>query len=507
MTSPPTDNPGTVYLVGAGPGDPGLITLRGVECLALADVVLYDYLVNPVLVEHASHSAVLVRLGDPDVGRAHAPDDITARMIDEARSGRTVVRLKSGDPSVFGRGADEADALRKAGIPYEIVPGVTAGLAVAAYCEIPITHHQDASAVALVTGTERQQKVESSLDRGLAEFPGTLIFYMGVGKAASWSEALLEQGKAPETPVAIVRWCSRAEQETVRCTLGTVTDVVERRGIRPPAVFVVGGVVDRAPKISWFEARPLFGTRILVAGTQASSNKLRAGLSTLGADVTVEPAIRIADPPDWDPVDVALDKLDEYHWVVFSSGNGVDYLIQRLLNRGGDLRRLGRVKLAVVGSGTADRLAQYNLRADLVPERFNAESLAQALAGQAPGRRFLLAQANRGRDLLADVLEKAGAHVDRVVVYSSIDVEEPSPRMSSALSSGEIDWITVTSPATAKSLARLYGDGLKRARLASISPLTSAALRKSGYEPAAEASPHTTDGLVDAIRRAQDESG
>ncbi len=493
-----------VYLVGAGPGDPGLITLRGVECLARADVVLYDYLANPAVVEHAAASAELVSLGDPDAGRARTPDEISALMVEHASRGKTVVRLKGGDPSVFGRGADETTALREAGVPFEIVPGITAGLAVAAYCEIPITHQDDASAVALVAGRERRDKVVSRLDYGaLARFPGTLVFYMGVARVAEWRDALLEQGKPAATPVAIVRWCTLPQQRTFRCTLGTVADVVEREQLRPPALFVVGAVVARAPEHPWFASRPLFGTRVLASGSPGTSEQLRRRLADLGADVITQPAIRITDPPDWAPVDAALDRLERYDWVVFSSGNGVDYLLRRLLSRGGDLRRLARAKLAAIGSGTAERLARYHLRADLVPDEFVAESLAGALVGDARGRRFLVARASRGRTVLGTALERAGADVDQVVVYGSVDVEQPAAGVVAALASGDVDWITITSSATARALVRLYGSALGRARFASIGPLTSATLRELGHAPAVEASPHTTAALVEAILTAR----
>jgi len=501
MSGTPSDTPGTVYLVGAGPGHPGLITYRGIECLKQADVVLYDYLVNPAVLEHANLAAELVGLGHHKLGRALSPDEITARMLEEAREGRTVVRLKGGDPSVFGRGADEEDALREAGIPYEIVPGITAGLAVAAYCEIPITHHEEASAVAIITGRERDAKSESHLRSGLAQFPGTLIYYMGVRRAAEWSTALIEEGKPGETPVAIVRWCSRAQQQTIRCTLETVVEVVEEQQVVPPVVFVVGSVVDRAPQISWFENRPLISARVLVTGSPGTAEPLRDGLYTLGAEVITRPVIRVTDPPDWAPVDAALERLDQYDWLVFSSANGVDYLFRRLDALGGDVRRLGKAKLAAIGSGTAERLAKYSLRADVVPEQFVAESLADALVAEAGGRRFLLARTNRGRQVLPDELERAGAQVDQIVVYGSFDVEDPDPSMVAALSSGEIDWVTVTSSAIARSVVRLYGDALRKSRLASIGPMTSKTLRELGHEPAVEASPHSTGGLIDAIVR------
>jgi uroporphyrinogen III methyltransferase/synthase len=451
---------GIVYLVGAGPGDPGLITLRGVECLRRADVVLYDYLANPALLEHASPLAELVPLGRRGSGRVYAPPEITERVLAEARAGRTVVRLKGGDPSIFGRGADETAALREAGVPFEIVPGITSGLALAAYCELPITQQDDASAVALVTGRERDDKTTSCLDYdSLASFPGTLVFYMGVGRCAKWSAELLAHGRSPDTPVAIVRQCTRADQELLRCTLGTVADVVSTRQVRPPALFVVGDVVDRAPDVSWFTARPLFGTRVLVPGSRATSTRLAGRLAGLGADVVVSPVLRITAPADWGAVDTTLDRLHEYDWVVFSSQSGVDHFLRRLFTRGGDARRLGGAKIAALGSTTARRLAQWGLRADLVPEESVAESLADALLEHARGGRVLLVQASRGREALA------------------------------------------------RALARLYGDGLRRPRLASIGPVTTAALKELGYLPAAEASQHTTEGLAEAILDAERAAG
>ncbi len=491
--------PGTVYLVGAGPGDPGAITLRAVECLQGADLILWDYLVNPVLIEHASPKAELVRLGKPASGRALTPDEITALMLDAARAGRSVVRLKSGDASVFGRGADEMDALRKAGIPFEVVPGITAGLAVAAFNEIPVTHHAAASAVALVTGRERDEKTALQLEKGLAEFPGTLVFYMGVRKAPVWSRTLIERGKPGATPVAIVRWCSRAEQKTVRCTLETVAEAIEEHGIRPPALFVVGPVVDHAPAVSWFEARPLFGTTILLPGTPRTSGKLHRYLGSHGANVILAPAIRIDEPDDWSQVDDVLRSLNEYDWLVFSSANGVDFLLRRLFAIGFDSRRLGGVRLAAIGPGTAERLCAYHLNADLIPDTFTAEALADALSPTAAGQRFLLARASRGRDILANRLKEAGGDVTQVVVYTSVGVEDAHPHVAEALAAGDIDWVTVASSETAKSLFRLYDSLLINTKLASISPLTSGTIRELGFEPAVEANIHTMKGIADAI--------
>ncbi len=502
MASPPNLASGYVYLVGAGPGDPGLLTVRAVECLGQADVVLCDYLANPALLKHASANAELVTLGHHGGGRTLSPDEITARMLAEARKGRTVVRLKGGDSSVFGRGAEEMEALRDAGIPFEVVPGITTAFAAAAYCEIPITHHEGASAVALIAGRERDDKPGSGLDFGaLAVFPGTLVFYMGVKTAAHWSRALIEHGKAAGTPVAIVRWCARPQQQMVRCTLQTVEQAIAEHGLRPPVIFVVGKVVDYAPQLSWFTARPLFGVRVLAVGTGETTRAISDRLAALGADVIPRPAVRIVDPADWTPVDAALERLDRYAWLVFSDGPGVDFFLKRLDDRGGDARRLGGVKLAAIGADAEACLRRYRLRADVVCEECEADSLVGALTRGAHGERFLMVSADQVGSLLAESLTAVGAGVDQIVVYSRADVQRPAPSVTEVLSAGQVDWIAVTDSVAARSLDRLHGDVLRHARLASIGPLTSAALRACGHEPTVEASPSTMDGLVDAMLR------
>jgi len=497
----PSENPrGTVHLVGAGPGDPGLITVRAVQCLQGADLVLYDYLANPTLVEYAPEGAELIRLGRHNQGRSLTPDEITQVMVQAALEGRNVVRLKGGDASIFARGGDEADACRAAGIPFEIVPGITSGLATAAYAEIPLTHFEDASAVALVTGHERDDKEESHLDyAALAAFPGTLVFYMGVKWAGTWSQALIQHGKEPDTPVAIVQWCSRARQQTVKCTLASVVDAIGEKGIRPPSLFVVGKVVNHAPELSWFQERPLFGTTVLVAGSRRTSAKLRGRLSVLGAEVLTQPAIRVAEPVDWSPVDAALDRLQDYDWVVFTSGNGVDGFMGRVLATGKDTRCLGNVRLAALGQGTAERLRSFHLQPDLAPERVDPAALAQTLMEDSPEGAFLMARATGDRPVLAEELEEVGAGVDQIAVYRTVDVDEPNQDVADALKAEEVHWVTVTSSPTARSLVRLYGELLRTARIVSISPLTSATLRDLGYPPAVEATPHTVEGIARAL--------
>jgi uroporphyrinogen III methyltransferase/synthase len=500
MTTAPRVKPATVYLVGAGPGDPGLITIRAVECLKLADLVLYDYLANPAVLEHASPNAELMCLGHHRTGRTLSPDEITTRMVEQARTGRTVVRLKGGDPSIFGRGSDEAEALRSAGIPFEIVPGITTALAAAALCEIPITHHEDASAVAFVTGRERDGKSESQLNQSaLAAFPGTLVIYMGVKRAERWCRELIEHGKPPETPVAIVRWVSRAQQHMVRCTLATVADVIRRDDLRPPAVFIVGDVVDRVPPRSWFTERPLYGTRMLVLGAPAGARELRDRLAALGADVILQPTVRITDPTDWAPVDAALDRLDEYDWLLFPGVYEIDFLIRRVLDRGGDVRRFADVKLATVGSSAAERLTSYHLRSNLVIEQSDADSLTEAVQREMHDRRVLSVGGGHDRSALGESLPSVAARVDEIAVHDSVDVEAADPEVAEALHAGAIDWVVVMSPAAADSLVRRYGCAFGGTPFLSIGPGTSAALRNLGCAPVREASRSTTEGLVEAI--------
>ncbi len=494
---------GKVFLVGAGPGDPGLITLRGVECLRRADVVLYDYLVNARILEHVRDGAELICLGKHGRSRLWAQAEINDKLVELASQGQLVVRLKGGDPAVFARGTDELQTLVQAGIPFEVVPGITAALAAGSYAGIPITHRELASAVALVTGHEDAEKEDSSIDyRALAAFPGTLVFYMGITAAPVWTKALLDAGKAPTTPVAIVRRCSLPDQQQIRCNLSEVVERLTTTRLRPPAVIVVGEVAELADSFAWFEKRPLFGQKILVTRPRGQASTLSRLLEDGGADVLTQPAIEISAPADWHAVDEVLARLSEFQWLVFSSSNGVHYFLKRLLETGRDLRALATIRLAAIGSGTAEELAKYHLRADVVPDEFRAEALAEVLKPQAAGQRFLLARASRGREILAEELTAAGAQVTQVVVYNSLDVGVPDVDIAEQLRDGKIDWVTVTSSAIARSLTAMFGSDLHRTRLASISPITSATLRECGFEPAVEASEYTMAGVAESIRQA-----
>lgn len=493
-----------VYLIGAGPGDPGLITLRGVTCLRRADMVLYDYLVNPRILAHAP-GAEKICLGKHGRTRIWTQDEINAKLVDLAAQGLVVARLKGGDPAVFARTAEELATLRHAGIPYEIVPGVTSGLAASSFLEIPVTHRDWASAVALVTGQERPGKDASLNFRALAVFPGTLIFYMAVTTAAHWTRELIAAGKPGGTPALVVRRCTLGDQRRHSCRLDEVADVIERHRLRPPVIVVVGEVARLAPAESWFESRPLCGQSVLVTRPREQAEELLRRLEDLGAECCIQSAITIGPPADWAPVDAVLERLGQFDWIVFTSGNGVRGLLERLFERGGDLRRLGSAQLAVVGPGTARALAEYRLVADLLPsEKYQAEGLADALAEHVVRRRVLLVRANRGRDLLGRRLRDAGALVTEVVAYESVDITEADPDLKGRLAHGEIDWVTVTSSASARALHAQFGSALSKTRLISISPLTSQALRELGWQPAAEASAATMEGLVEALVKARE---
>lgn len=491
---------GKVYLVGAGPGDPALLTLRGAECLRRADVVLYDYLVNPVLIAHCREGAERICLGKHGGGRIWPQEEINDQLVAHARAGRTVVRLKSGDPAIFARGAEEIERLAQEGIEYEIVPGITAALAAGSYAGIPITHRDLASAVALITGQEDPQKEEKAIDyANLAKFPGTLVFYMGVTTVRQWSAALMAAGKPGTTPVAVIRHCSQPDQKTLLTTLADLPQAVEREKLRPPVIFIIGEVAPLGRQYSWFEKRPLFGKKILVTRPANQAAALAGPLAELGAEILFQPAIAISLPRDWSPVDAAVSRLSEFDWLVFSSSNGVRVLLDRVLESGKDLRVFGQIKLAAIGPGTADELLRYHLQADLIPDEYRAESLAGSLTKSARGKRVLLARANRGREVLAEELAAAGGIVEPIVVYESSDTASADPHIAELLQAGKIDWVTVTSSAIARSLVRLFGDDLRKTKLATISPITSGTLRELGFEPAAEAKEYTIAGIVKAI--------
>jgi uroporphyrinogen III methyltransferase / synthase len=501
-----TIGPGTVYLVGAGPGDPGLLTRRGAAVLAQADVIVYDHLASHRLLELAPTTTLRICAGKSSGHCTLSQAEIQQLLVEHARAGRRVVRLKGGDPLVFGRGAEEAACLRAAGIRFEIVPGVTAAVGVTAYAGIPITHRQAASAVAFVTGhgDPESDQADHRLDwPALARFPGTLVVYMGVTRLEGICRRLIALGKPPDSPAAIVQSGSTPSQRTWVATLETIAATARAANLRPPALLVIGAVVGLREPLNWYERLPLFGQRILVTRPREEALRAAAGLEALGAEVLVAPTVEIQPLENAGPLDAAIDRLGQYQWLVFTSANGVRFFLTRLHERGRDLRALGGLKLAAIGPATAHALAQFHLRADLVPESYRSESLVEALGPHARGTRILLARADRGRALLKEELDKLAA-VDQVAVYHQADADSlPEPVVAQILH-GTIDWITLTSSAiTARLHALLPPRARERlardTRLASISPVTSETARRLGWHISAEAREFTWEGLIQAL--------
>lgn len=490
---------GKVYLIGAGPGDPGMLTLRGKECLSLANVVIYDYLANPEILSFA-HSARQICLGKHGTGRLLPQSEINEMIVDFAQQGLNVVRLKGGDPAIFARTHEELEKVSAAGIPFEIVPGITSALAVTATVGIPLTHREMASAVAFITGQGKNGGPPDNIDfESLARFPGTLVFYMATTTVHHWASNLLSAGLSPTTPVVAVRNCSLASQTSFQCQLNEIADRVNRDvKLRPPVLFVVGKTASHYGRHNWFEKRPLFGRTVLVTRPNHQAVELGKKLTDLGANVVYQPAIEIRKTQLDDVGKRIVENVDDFQWLVFSSVNGVDHFMSHLL-KCGDIRMLSAIQIASIGPATRDRLKQYYLDADLVPESFDAESLADSLSGEVDGKKVLLIRASRGREILNEKLTGFGAAVTQLVCYESVDCDCPDPAVTDLLRSQQIDFVTVTSSAIAKSIHRMFGDDLNFAKIVSISPLTSAVLEKLDHSVGIEAAQYTMDGMLDAL--------
>ncbi|MGN6253381.1 MAG: uroporphyrinogen-III C-methyltransferase [Solirubrobacterales bacterium] len=490
---------GTVYLVGAGPGDPGLMTARSLELIAAADAVFYDRLIPPGALAAAREDADLVYVGKQPGVPSVPQEEIGERLVEAARTGKSVVRLKGGDPFVFGRGGEEGEALRAAGVEFEVVPGVTAGVAATAYAGIPVTHRDEASAVAFVTGHEDPAKEESALDwEALARFPGTLVFYMGVKRLAQNAAALIEAGRDPDEPAAAIERGTWPGQRTIAATLGTLAEAVEREAVKAPALIVVGPVVARREELAWLERRPLHGRRVVVTRARAQASGLAATLRDLGAEVVELPAIRIEPWIESDEVREAVKSLTEYSLVCLTSPNGVRLLFEAMKAAGCDARALAGATVAAIGPGTARALAEHGVIADVVPERFVAEALVEALAEvKVEERLVLVARAAEARDILPDALRERGAEVDVVALYETVR-EQPDPEQVEAAQSA--DYITFTSSSTVTNLTEALGDLFPTsARVVSIGPITSLAARATGLRVDVEAERHDVDGLVAAL--------
>jgi len=491
--------PGVVYLVGAGPGDPGLMTRRSLELIAAADAVYYDRLIPPGALDGAKDDAELIYVGKqpgvPSVPQA----EIGERLIEAAHAGRSVVRLKGGDPFVFGRGGEEGEALRAAGVEFEVVPGVTAGVAATAYAGIPVTHRDDASAVAFVTGHEDPEKAETALDwPALAAFPGTLVFYMGVKRLGENAAALIEGGRDAAQPAAAVERGTWPGQRTVTATLGTIAASVEREAIKAPALIVIGDVAARREDLHWLERRPLHGRTVVVTRARAQASGLAKTLRGLGAEVVELPAIRIEPLTRAEEARAAAKGIGDYDVICLTSPNGVNLLLKAIVDAGLDARALAGATVAAIGPGTARALAAHGIVADVVPERFVAEALVEVLEDvEVEGKRVLVARAAEARDVLPDALAERGAEVDVVALYETVR-EAPDEKAIAAAQGA--DYVTFTSSSTVTNLTDALGERFPAAaRIVSIGPVTSETVREAGLEVAVEADRHDVDGLLSAL--------
>jgi uroporphyrinogen III methyltransferase / synthase len=487
---------GKVFLVGAGPGDPGLITVKGRKILERADSILYDHLASDRLLDLAPAQAERIYVGKKRSAHEVPQEEIDAMMIERARQGETVVRLKGGDPFIFGRGGEEIEALAAAGIPFEIVPGVTTPLGLAAYTGVPLTHREHTSAVTFVTG----HSVEA-IDWSKVGAADTLVLFMGLVNFAGIARELIRHGRSPETPAMVVRWATRPDQQTIAGTLHDLPGRIEQAGLRPPATIVIGEVVSLRDRFNWFEKLPLFGQRIIVTRDRGQSPMLAEPLEALGAETLFVPVIEIADAAESSSLDQAVRNLQAYDWLIFTSVNGVRHFVEALDRSPCDLRAL-RGKLCAIGSATAAALEALHLRVDVVPKEYVAESLLEALAGEElQGKRVLLPRAAVARDVIPDALRERGAVVDVVEAYRTVIPDDAAARAQEALAR-KPHWIAFTSSSTVKNWIAVAGrESLQGVKVASIGPITSNTARQLGLTVDVEAEPHTIEGLVEAIAK------
>jgi len=503
---------GQVFLVGAGPGSLGLVTIRARQLIMRADVLVYDYLCNPEMLRWAREGVEKIYAGKSGASHTLSQDEINALLVARAGEGKHVVRLKGGDPYVFGRGGEEALVLARAGVPFVVVPGVTSAIAAPAYAGIPVTHRDFASTVTFVTGHEDPTKAESSIDwRHLAQLRGTKVFLMGVERLRDIAQRLVAEGADPATPVALVRWGTTARQETLEGTLASVADLAEKRGFAAPAVTIVGEVVKLRSELNWFERLPLFGRRVVVTRTRQQASALKRNLAFLGADVLEIPTIRIVPLALGEKERCQLAALSHsFDWLVFTSPNAVELFFAEYFKLNSDLRALGPVKIAALGPATAEKIGKLHLRTDLQPEVFTAEKLAECFPAQeVASKRFCLPHGRLADPLLANLLREKGGLVEEWTLYDTEpEQEDPTGARARFLREGA-HWITFTSSSTVENWHALQlqpASGAPRPKAVSMGPVTSATLRKLGYEIAAESPASTLDSLVATLCRLNIES-
>lgn len=488
---------GKVYLVGAGPGDPELITVRGKRLLALADSILYDHLANPALLHEARPGAERLYVGKKRSNHAFSQTEIIELMISRAAQGRTVVRLKGGDPFIFGRGGEEVEGLAEAGIEFEVVPGVTAPLGIAACTGVPLTHREHTSVVTFVTGHD-----VAAIDWSKTGLADTLVIFMGLHHLRDIVNAVMVAGRPPDTPAMAVRWGTRPDQKTISGTLADLPKLADDARLAPPATIVVGEVVRLRQKLDWFERRPLFGQRVIVTRSRQQSGELAQLLAQLGAEPLELPVIELAPMDDYAALDASLGQLAEYGWVIFTSTNAVAFFMERLREKGLDSRAI-RGRVCAIGLATSEALGEHGIRADLVPADATSEGVADVFSGEGlAGVRVLLPRAAAAREVIPAALTAQGARVDVVDTYQNRIPRDAESCIREYLTIGRrADWITFTSGSTVKNWLALAGrDSLEGVKIASIGPATSDVARRHGLRVDAEAQPHTVEGLAEVIK-------
>ena len=500
---------GKVFLVGAGPGDPGLLTLRGKACLERADVVLYDHLANPVLLRYAPAEAETIYVGRCGRGAYRPQEEIHHLMVEKVQAGKSVVRLKGGDPFVFGRGGEEAEFLAEQGIPFEVVPGVTAAVAVPAYAGIPVSHRTLASTVAFVTGHEDPSKGGTVLEwPRLASVDGTLVFLMGAKNLPTIVRRLLEEGKPSETPVALIRWGTYPRQQTVVGTLSTIVELAEAAKIQPPTVIVIGAVVRLRDRLNWFETKPLFGKRILVTRARSQASALSELLWAYGGEPLECPTIEFIPPDSWTEVDDAIRQLETYHWLVLTSVNGVQQFMRRVWHNGRDSRALHGIRVCCIGPRTAEELETFGVKADMVPAEFQAEGLVEIMkAAGVAGQNVLIARAAEARQLLPEELTGLGARVKIVTVYQTVRPTAEVRSVKAMFQAKEIQVVTFASSSTVKNFQALFAleddlpQLLQGAIIACIGPITAKTAEEMGLRVDVVAAQNTIPALVEGLVR------
>ena len=495
-------------MVGAGPGDPGLLTLKAKKCLEQADVVVYDYLANRTFLDYAGEKTALIYVGKKGGSHTMTQKDINRLIVDKAQEGLDVVRLKGGDPFIFGRGGEEAQELRKAGIPFEIIPGITSAIAVPAYAGIPLTHRDYTSTVAFITGHEDPTKEKSDIawDK-LATGAGTLVFLMGVGNLPNISKRLMEYGRSPETPIAVIHRGTLSAQKTLVGSLGDIAQRIKKEVVKPPSIIVVGEVVNLRKELNWFEERPLLGKKIVVTRARAQASDFLAGLTELGAECIEFPTIEIIPPRAWKEMDQSILSLDLYQWLLFTSVNGVKSFFERLEALGKDVRELRGIKIGAIGPKTAQAVRDKGINPDLVPAEYRAEAVVEAFKTQELERvRILLPRAAEAREVLPEQLTKMGAVVDVVEAYRTVRPDREKNDLVDMFEKGEIDMVTFTSSSTVKNFMEMFEDqgelfkkGLKGVAVACIGPITARTAEEKGLSVSLFPSEYTIEALTGEI--------